>query len=161
MIIIMVVIERLVSLIIPAAGAVLAVVQGLMAAWGTISRILAAIGAFIAFLRAVRAGPAACLFATAVAAGVVALLEFITNFLMAKLAMAAKGVGRSLSGMAKKIQAGLARTARGPRRAAGNAINSARRNLKSALGPSARRPGPGAARRPGAPTRRRPGAPSP
>ncbi|SMC47639.1 eCIS core domain-containing protein [Kibdelosporangium aridum] len=163
MIIIMVVIERLVSLIIPAAGAVLAIVQGLMAAWGTISRILAAIGAFIAFLKAVRAGPAACLFATAVAAGVVALLEFITNFLMAKLAMAAKGVGRTLSGMAKKIQAGLRRTARGPRKATGTAVNSARRDLKSALAPP-RRPamgaGPGTARRPGA-LARRPGAAAP
>ncbi|WP_158891579.1 eCIS core domain-containing protein [Amycolatopsis anabasis] len=166
MIIIMVIIERLVSLIVPAAGAVLAVVQGLMAAWGTISKILAAIGAFIAFLMAVKSGPAACLFAAAVAAGVVALLEFITNFLMAKLAMAAKGVGRTLQGMAKKITAGLGRAGKGARKAAGTAVNSARRGLKSAsqaLRPPrrpARPAGPGAARRPGAPPRtRRPGRP--
>ncbi|WP_051116387.1 eCIS core domain-containing protein [Amycolatopsis nigrescens] len=161
MIIIMVVVERLVSLIVPAAGAVLAVVQGLMAAWGTISKILAAIGAFIAFLKAVKAGPAACLFAAAVAAGVVALLEFITNFLMSKLAVAAKGVGRTLQDMAKKITAGLKRAGKGARKAAGTAVNSARRGLRSAaqtLRPPRRasRPAPDVTRRPGAPAATRP-----
>ncbi|MCO1577836.1 hypothetical protein M8C13_18950, partial [Crossiella sp. SN42] len=151
-IIIQVVVERLVSLIIPAAGAVLAVVQGLMAAWGTISKILAAIGAFVAFLKAVRAGPAAALFAKAVAAGVVALLEFITNFLMTKLKGAAQGVGNTLKGIAARIGKGLGRAARGTRRAAGNAVNSARRGLRSAS--QALRP----PRRPAAPVRRRPGA---
>lgn len=133
MMIVAVVIERLVSLIVPAAGAVLAVVQGLMAAWGTISKIIAAVGAFIAFVKAVKAGPAACLFAAAVAAGVVALLEFITNFLMAKLAGAAKGVGNALKGMAKKIMAGLKRAGRGARRATGRAVNRARRALRTSV----------------------------
>ncbi|WP_199439393.1 eCIS core domain-containing protein [Umezawaea beigongshangensis] len=162
-IIVAVVVERVVSLIVPAAGAVLAVVQGLMAAWGSVSKILGAISAFIAFARAVKAGPAACLFAAAVAAGVVALLEFITNFLMAKLAMAAKGVGRALKGMAAKIKNGLARAGRGVRRGAGNAVNAARRGLRGAsraLRPPGGRPGP--RRRPGGPvagTRGRPSTP--
>ncbi|WP_086789163.1 hypothetical protein [Crossiella equi] len=151
-IIIQVVLERLVALIIPAAGAVLAVVQGLMAAWGTISRILAAIGAFITFLKAVRSGPAAALFAKAVAAGVVALLEFVTNFLMTKLKGAAKGVGTTLKGIAARIGRVLGRAARGTRRAAGNAVNSARRGLRSAsqaLRPPRRAPAPATRRRPG------------
>ncbi|MCC8250478.1 eCIS core domain-containing protein [Saccharothrix luteola] len=158
MMIVAVVIERLVSLIVPAAGAVLAVVQGLMAAWGTISKIIAAIGAFIAFVKAVKAGPAACLFAAAVAAGVVALLEFITNFLMAKLAGAAKGVGGALKGMAKKIMAGLKRAGKGARKAASRAVNAARRGAQRA-GAALRRP-PGRPR-PGRPTARptRPGTP--
>ncbi|MGM1062651.1 eCIS core domain-containing protein [Saccharothrix sp. Mg75] len=156
--IVMVVVERLVSLIVPAAGAVLAVVQGLMAAWGTISKIIAAVGAFIAFVKAVKAGPAACLFAAAVAAGVVALLEFITNFLMAKLAGAAKGVGNALKGMAKKIMAGLKRAGKGTRKAAGRAVNAARRGAQRA-GAALRRP-PGRPR-PGRPVARptRSGAP--
>ena len=153
MMIVTVVIERLVSLIVPAAGAVLAVVQGLMAAWGTISKILAAIGAFIAFVKAVKAGPAACLFAKAVAAGVVALLEFITNFLMAKMAGAAKGVGNALKGIAQKIMKGLGRAGRGGRKAAGRAVNAARdglRSAKAALKPRTPAQGPRARRRPGA-----------
>ncbi|WP_370949872.1 DUF4157 domain-containing protein [Amycolatopsis sp. cg5] len=156
MMIVTVVIERLVSLIIPAAGAVLAVIQGLMAAWGTISKILAAIGAFIAFVKAVKAGPAACLFAKAVAAGVVALLEFITNFLMAKLASAAKGVGKSLKGIAQKIMKALARAGKGARKGAGKVINAARSGLKK-VG-AALKPKKGA--RPGRPGRpgRKPGA---
>ncbi|HEV7975026.1 eCIS core domain-containing protein [Amycolatopsis sp.] len=160
MIIITVVIERLVSLIIPAAGAVLAVIQGLMAAWGTISKILAAIGAFMAFLKAVKAGQAACLFAKAVAAGVVALLEFITNFLMAKLASAAKGVGRSLKGIASKIMKGLGRAGKGARKAAGRAVNSARTGMKKvgqALRPKGRGPRPARPTRAGRPAR--PGRP--
>ncbi|GII88909.1 hypothetical protein Ssi03_68990 [Sphaerisporangium siamense] len=147
--IVTVVVERLVSLIVPAAGAVLAVVQGLIAAWGTVGRILAAIGKFLAFLKAVKAGPAACMFARALAAGVVALLDFVTNFLMSKLAAAAKGVGRTLTGMATKILAGLRRAGKGARKAAGNAVNAARRGLRAAgaaLRPSRRGPvssGPG------------------
>jgi len=159
MMIVTVVIERLVSLIVPAAGAVLAVVQGLMAAWGTISKILAAIGAFIAFVKAVRAGPAACLFATAVAAGVVALLEFITNFLMAKLAGAAKGVGGVLKGLAQKIMKGLARAGKGIRKAAGGAVNAARKGIQK-VG-AALKPKPGRPRGAGRPTKpARPGRPS-
>ncbi|MEU4768771.1 DUF4157 domain-containing protein [Actinosynnema sp. NPDC023794] len=141
MMIVAVVVERLVSLIVPAAGAVLAVVQGLMAAWGSISKIIAAIGAFVAFVKAVKTGPAACLFAAAVAAGVVALLEFITNFLMAKLAGAAKGVGNALKGMAKKIMAGLKRAGKGARKAAGRAVNAARRGAQRAGAAFRRRPG--------------------
>ncbi|MFI0237713.1 DUF4157 domain-containing protein [Streptomyces sp. NPDC016845] len=132
MIIISIVVEKVISMIIPAAGAILTIVQGLMAAWGTISKIIAAFGKFFTYLKAVKAGPAACLFAEAVAAGVVALLEFITNFLLTRLKMAAKGVGGRLKAMAQKIMAGLKKATKGPRAAAGAAVNRARDALRRA-----------------------------
>src|SRR5262249_6596483 len=114
MMIITIVIEKLVSLIVPAAGAIITIVQGLVAAWGTVSRIIAAFSKFFTFLKAVKAGgvAAACLFAQAVAAGAVALLDFITNFLLARLASAAKGVASRLKGIAQKIMAALKRGAK-------------------------------------------------
>ncbi len=126
------VIEKVVSMIVPAAGAILTIVQGLMAAWQSISSILAAFSKFWAYLKAVKAGPAACLFAEAVAAGVVALLEFIANFLMIRLSSATKGVGKRLQAMSQKIMDGLKRTGKGARSAAGSAVNSARGALRNA-----------------------------
>ncbi|MER7202317.1 hypothetical protein [Streptomyces sp. NPDC000188] len=126
------VIEKVVSMIVPAAGAILTIVQGLMAAWSTVSSILAAFGKFWAYLKAVKAGPAACLFAEAVAAGVVALLDFITNFLLQKLASATKGVGKRLKGMAQKIMDGLKKVGGGAKKAAGSAVNSARGAMRKA-----------------------------
>jgi hypothetical protein len=159
MIIISIVVEKVVSLIVPAVGAILTIVQGLMAAWGTISRIIAGFGKFFAYLKAVRAGPAACLFAEAVAAGVVALLEFITDFLLSRLKTAAKGVGGRLRAMAQKIMAGLKKAARGPRKALGAAVNRAKdslRRARRALTPARRRPS-----RPASGPRRTPGTKQP
>ncbi|MFI1355484.1 DUF4157 domain-containing protein [Streptomyces sp. NPDC020898] len=126
------VIEKVVSMIVPAAGAILTIVQGLMAAWQSISSILAAFSKFWAYLKAVKAGPAACLFAEAVAAGVVALLDFIANFLMIRLSSATKGVGKRLQAMSQKIMDGLKRTGKGARSAAGSAVNSARGAMRNA-----------------------------
>ncbi|MFG2787625.1 DUF4157 domain-containing protein [Streptomyces sp. NPDC048419] len=131
------VIEKVVSMIVPAAGAILTIIQGLMAAWSTVSSILSAFSKFWAYLTAVKAGPAACLFAEAVAAGVVALLDFITNFLLQKLSSATKGVGKRLKGMAQKIMDGLKKVGGGAKKAAGAAVNSARgamRKARQALG---------------------------
>ncbi|MEU8567474.1 hypothetical protein AB0C51_03760 [Streptomyces pathocidini] len=127
-----IVIEKLVSMIVPAAGAILTIVQGLMAAWQSISSILAAFGKFWAYLKAVKAGPAACLFAEAVAAGIVALLDFIANFLMIRLSGATKGVGKRLKSMAQKIMQGLKKTGKGARKAAGGAVNRARGAVRRA-----------------------------
>ncbi|MFI8071118.1 DUF4157 domain-containing protein [Streptomyces sp. NPDC086033] len=126
------VIEKVVSMIVPAAGAILTIIQGLMAAWSTVSSILSAFGKFWAYLKAVKAGPAACLFAEAVAAGVVALLDFITNFLLQKLSSATKGVGKRLKGMAQKIMDGLKKVGGGAKKAAGAAVNSARGAMRKA-----------------------------
>ncbi|GGO94893.1 eCIS core domain-containing protein [Wenjunlia tyrosinilytica] len=158
-IIISIVIEKVVSMIIPAAGAIMTIIQGLMAAWGTISKIIAAFGKFFAFLKAVKSGAAACLFAQAVAAGVVALLEFITNFLLSRLKMASKGVGTKLKAMAQKIMKGLKKAAKGARKAAGGAINRARAGLKKAT--QALRPKRPPRSRPTRPPRGRPAARSP
>ncbi|MGP3982001.1 eCIS core domain-containing protein [Streptomyces sp. KR80] len=131
-----IVIEKVVSMIVPAAGAILTIVQGLMAAWQSLSSILSAFSKFWAYLKAVKAGPAACLFAEAVAAGIVALLDFIANFLMIRLSAATKGVGKRLKAMAQKIMKGLKKTGKGAKKAAGTAVNKARgaiRNAKQAL----------------------------
>ncbi|MGW6903135.1 eCIS core domain-containing protein [Streptomyces sp. NPDC054940] len=147
------VIEKVVSMIMPAAGAILTIVQGLMAAWQSISSILAAFSKFWAYLKAVKAGPAACLFAEAVAAGVVALLDFIANFLMIRLSSATKGVGKRLQGMAQKITDGLKRTGKGAKQAAGDAVNNARGALRNAnqkvAAPGAAAPRPKGAPSPG------------
>ncbi|MEU1784611.1 DUF4157 domain-containing protein [Streptomyces sparsogenes] len=148
-----IIIEKLVSLIIPAAGAILTIIQGLMAAWQTISRIIAAFGKFFAYLKAVKAGPAACLFAEAVAAGVVALLDFITNFLLARLGRAVKGVGNRLKAMAQKIMQGLKKTAKGARKAAGDAVNRARGAVRKAAQTLARPAAPTSPRGPRVPSR--------
>ena len=106
-------IEKLVSMIVPAAGAVLAVVQGLQAAWGTISRIIAAMGAFIAFLLAVKSGGAGPLFATLLASAAVVVLDFVSNWLLKKLASAARKVGDKLKGLAEKLKSKFKRKGKG------------------------------------------------
>lgn len=146
-----IVIEKVVSMLVPAAGAILTIVQGLMAAWQSLSSILSAFSKFWAYLKAVKAGPAACLFAEAVAAGIVALLDFIANFLMIRLSGATKGVGKRLQAMAQKIMQGLKKTGQGARRAAGGAVNRARDAVRKANQ---------AIREPAGPTRSRPAGPS-
>lgn len=153
MIIISLVIEKVVSLIVPAAGAILTIVQGLMAAWQSISSILTAFGKFWAFLKGVKAGPAACLFAEFVAAGVVALLDFITNFLLIRLSMATKGVGKRLNALAQKIMKGLKKTGKGARKAAGAAVNRARAATRKAQQAIRKPPGPAKPKGPRVPAR--------
>jgi Domain of unknown function (DUF4157) len=133
-ILIQVIIERLVTLLVPAAGAIMAIVQGVIAAYHTISKIIAAIGKFVTFLKAVKSGQGARPFAEAVAAGVVALLEFVASFLMSKLASAAKGVGEKLKGIADRIMKFLARGVKAVKKGIGTAVNLAKRGAKAAAG---------------------------
>jgi hypothetical protein len=98
-------IEKLVAMIVPAAGAVMAVIEGLQAAWGTISRIIAALSAFMAFLLAVKGGVAGALFAAVLASAAVVVLDFVANWLLKKLASAARKVGAKLKGLAEKFKA--------------------------------------------------------
>ncbi|MGW1148222.1 hypothetical protein ACWD6I_24985, partial [Streptomyces sp. NPDC002454] len=130
--IVSIVIEKLVGLLVPALGGIIAIAQGVMAAYQSASRIISALSAFLTFAKAVKTGgvAAACLFAKAVASGAVALLDFIANFLMARIAGALKGVGAKLKGIAEKIMKGLGRGARGVRKAAGRAVNAARQQLR-------------------------------
>jgi Domain of unknown function (DUF4157) len=97
-------IEKLVAMIVPAAGALMAIIEGLQAAWGTISRIIAAFSAFMAFLSAVQGGGAGPLFATALASAAVVVLDFVANWLLRKLRGPAAKVGRKLEGIAAKLK---------------------------------------------------------
>jgi hypothetical protein len=96
-------VEKLVSLLVPAAAAVMLIIQGLQAAWGAASRILQAFDRFFAFLRAVKGGNAGAAFATAVAAAAMAVLDFLSNFLLARLARGASKVGQKLRSIAQRI----------------------------------------------------------
>jgi hypothetical protein len=104
-ILVTILIEKMVSMIVPAAGAVMAIVEGLIAAWGTVSRIIAAFAAFVAFLLAVKGGGAGPLFAGLLAAAAVVVLDFIANWLLRKLAGPARKVGKRLEKMAEKFKA--------------------------------------------------------
>lgn len=108
-------IEKLVALIIPAGGAISLIIDGLRAAWGAVSRILAAFGKFIAFLKSVRSGQGAPAFADVVAAAAVAVLDFLSNFLIGKLKGAAQGVGGRLKGLAERMSKALVGGARAVR----------------------------------------------
>ncbi|MFP4412700.1 hypothetical protein [Coleofasciculus sp.] len=102
-IIIGVLLERLVSMIVPAAGAVLAIIQGLQAAWGTVSQIIQAFGRFIEFLKAIKTGAAGPQFGALLASAAIVLLDFITNFIIVKIAKAARKVAGKLKGLAKSL----------------------------------------------------------
>ncbi len=110
--IVWVLIEKLVALIVPAAAAVMLIIQALQAAWGSVGRILQAFDAFMAFLKGVRWGNAGPLFGKAVAAGAVAVIEFVSQFLLQRLMGAAGKVAGKLRSMAKRIGARLASTSK-------------------------------------------------
>ncbi len=97
-------VEKLVSMIVPAPGAVMVIIEGLQAAWGTIQRIVAAIGAFIAFLKAVKGGSAGPQFAQMLALAAVVVLDFVSNWLLKKLRRAAAKVGAKLRSLADKLK---------------------------------------------------------
>jgi hypothetical protein len=142
-------IQRLVAMLVPAAAAVMMIIQGIQAAWGTVSRIIQAFQAFFAFLRAVKGGNAGPQFATAVAAGAVAVIEFVANFLLARLGRALGGVAGRLRTLAGRFMAMFRRGARAVRGAVSRAVGVARRaaaviargarRVGSAVGSGARR----------------------
>lgn len=119
-------IEKLVSLIVPAAGAVMAIVEGLQAAWGTVSRILAAVDRFITFLKAVKGGGAGPQFASAAAAGAVAVIEFVANWLIARLRRPAGAVAGRLRAIGQRILAKLKKALK----KVGKALKKAWRKVK-------------------------------
>ncbi|ACY18029.1 eCIS core domain-containing protein [Haliangium ochraceum] len=97
-------VQKLVAMLVPAAGALMTIIEGLQAAWGVVSRIIAAFQAFMAFLLAVETGSAGPLFATALAAGAIVVLDFVATWLLKKLRGAASKVGSKLKGLAKKFK---------------------------------------------------------
>ncbi len=90
------VVEKVVAKLIPGAGWVAAIIDALQVAWGALSEILAAFGLFMDFLKSVKSGNGALPFAKAVAAGVVALLELIYEFLI-------EGVSRFMGKVAERL----------------------------------------------------------
>ena len=96
-------VEKLVAMIVPAAGAVMVIIEGLQAAWGAVSRIISAFQAFFGFLKSVKAGNSGPKFAIALAAAAIAVIDFVANWLIAKLAKGAAKIGGKIKGLAKKI----------------------------------------------------------
>jgi hypothetical protein len=127
------VIQKLIAFLVPAVGGIIQIVQGVIAAYNTISSIITAISRFVAFLKEVRSGAAARPFALAVAAGAVALINFVANWLLSKLKDAAKGIGSKLKGIAEKILAFLRRGAQTVRKGIGTVFNLAKRGAKAAV----------------------------
>ncbi|MGN6826335.1 hypothetical protein [Paucibacter sp. M5-1] len=102
-------IEKLVAMIIPAAGAVIAVIEGLQAAWGSVSAMLGAVGRAIAFLKAVKGGGAGPQFAQLVAAAAIVVIDFVSNWLLLRLGKAILKIGGKIKGIARQLRARLNR----------------------------------------------------
>ncbi|MCP2732575.1 hypothetical protein [Limnofasciculus baicalensis] len=102
-VLISILIEKVVSMIVPAAGTVMLIIEGLQAAWGTASRILQAFERFMAFLKAVKTGQAGPPFGAAVAAAGVVVIDFVANWLLKRLRGAASKVAAKVREIAAKI----------------------------------------------------------
>ncbi|MBK7676132.1 MAG: hypothetical protein IPJ27_16045 [Candidatus Accumulibacter sp.] len=98
-------IEKLVAMIVPAAGAVMLIIQGIQAAWGSVQRIIAALGKFVAFLKAVKKGDAGPSFAEMLAAAAIVVIDFVSHWLLKKLRGPASKIGARIKAIAKKIMA--------------------------------------------------------
>ncbi|MFB8032430.1 DUF4157 domain-containing protein [Streptomyces sp. NPDC056004] len=98
-----IVITKVIAKLIPGAGWAMAVIDAIRTAIGALSEILRAIGAVISWLKVVRMGGAGILFAKAVAAGVVALLELAYEALMSGIGKYVAKVGKRLKGIAAKL----------------------------------------------------------
>ncbi|WP_329206302.1 DUF4157 domain-containing protein [Streptomyces sp. NBC_00683] len=97
------VMTKIVAKLIPGAGWVMAVIDAIRTAWGALSAILSALGMVLDWLKSVRSGGAGILFAKAVAAGVVALLEVLYQALMTGIGKYVSKVGKRLKGVAAKL----------------------------------------------------------
>ncbi|WP_124428174.1 hypothetical protein [Streptomyces noursei] len=113
------VMTKIVAKLIPGAGWVMAVIDAIRTAWGALSAILRALSMVLDWLKAVRAGGAGLLFAKAVAAGVVALLETLYQWLLNGIGKYVAKVGQRLKGVAARLGKGFGKEGRGPKGAAG------------------------------------------
>lgn len=127
-------IEKLVAMLIPGGGAVSLIIDGLRAAWGAAGRILAAFQRFVDFLKAVRGGQAAGKFGLMIGAAATAVLDFLANFVLARIMGAGKKVGAALKKTADKIMGGLRKAAAATKRVAGRAVAAAKRTATAAAG---------------------------
>ncbi len=107
---IQILIEKLVAMIIPAAGAVMVVIESLQAAWGTVSRILQAMERFVTFLKAVKTGQSGPQFGAMLASAGVVVIDFVANWLLKRVRGAASKVAGKIKAIAKKIGNKLKKT---------------------------------------------------
>jgi Domain of unknown function (DUF4157) len=110
---IQILIEKLISLIIPAAGAILLIIEGLQAAWGTIKRVIEAFQRFFVFLKAVKSGRSGKKFAEALAAAAIALIDFVANWLLKRLRKPAGKIAKKIRELAKKLGRKLGKAVKG------------------------------------------------
>ncbi|MEU3986997.1 DUF4157 domain-containing protein [Streptomyces platensis] len=101
-----IVITKVIAKLIPGAGWVMAVIDAIRTAIGALGEILRAMGAVLDWLKAVRQGGAGVLFAKAVAAGIVALLELAYEALLNGIGKYIAKVGRRLKAVAAKLGKG-------------------------------------------------------
>ncbi|NBE51739.1 hypothetical protein, partial [Streptomyces boluensis] len=101
-----VVITKVVSKLIPGAGWGSALLDLVLAAINSLSEILKAMGAVITWLKSVRKGGAGKLFAQAIAAGIVVILEMAYEWLLSGIGKYVSKVGKRLRGVAAKIGKG-------------------------------------------------------
>ncbi|WP_371551915.1 DUF4157 domain-containing protein [Streptomyces sp. NBC_00554] len=109
-----IVITKVIAKLIPGAGWAMAVIDAIRTAIGALGEILRAIGAVIGWLKAVRQGGAGILFAKAVAAGIVALLELAYEALISGIGKYVAKVGKRLKGVAAKLGNGDKGREKGP-----------------------------------------------
>lgn len=133
-ILIQILIEKLVAMLIPAAGALSLIIDGLRAAWGAASRILQAFKKFIAFLKAVKGGGAGAQFGALVGAAATAVLDFVANFVLVRM----KGAGQKVGGVLRKMAAGitkaLKKAAGAAKKVVTTAVKTVKRGAKAAAG---------------------------
>jgi hypothetical protein len=101
-----IVITKVIAKLIPGAGWVMAVIDAIRTAIGALGEILRAMGAVLDWLKAVRTGGAGILFAKAVAAGIVALLELAYEALLSGIGKYVAKVGRRFKDIAAKLGKG-------------------------------------------------------
>ncbi|WP_369175498.1 hypothetical protein AB5J49_04500 [Streptomyces sp. R28] len=101
-----IVITKVIAKLIPGAGWVMAVIDAIRVAIGALGEILRAMGAVLDWLKAVRSGGAGILFAKAVAAGIVALLELAYEALLSGIGKYVAKVGRRFKGIAERLGKG-------------------------------------------------------
>jgi hypothetical protein len=111
----------------------MAIIEGLQAAWGTISRILQAISKFVDFLKAVKTGGAGPKFADALAAAAIVVIDFVANWLLKKLRGPASKIGGKIKAIAKKILEKLKAVAKKIGRAVKKAVKKIAGKIKKGL----------------------------
>ncbi|MFI7019157.1 DUF4157 domain-containing protein [Streptomyces sp. NPDC050164] len=98
-----IVITKVLAKLIPGAGWGAAILEAIQAAIGSLGEIIKAVGALITWLKSVRQGGAGVLFAKAIAAGVVVLLEMAYELLLSGIGKYVSKVGQRLKGVAANL----------------------------------------------------------